>query len=180
MNNPFQEQLLKAGVVSKKRVNEINQQKKKKTKQQRQQKKIKPDQNAIRAKQRAEKKAQKDRELNQKRQLQIQQRAISKEIDTLIRDNKISRDESCEISYNFQHRNKINKLYVNEDMQKKIIAGNLGIARIEGRYELIPKETAEKIKSRNEKRVILLDDTVTNSEIDEEYADYEIPDDLMW
>lgn len=56
----------------------------------------------------------------------------------------------------------------------------MGIARIEGRYEVIPQNTAEKIKLRNEKRVILLDTQTEKETLDSDYADYEIPDDLMW
>lgn len=65
-------------------------------------------------------------------------------------------------------------------MQKQLANGKLGIARIEGRYEVIPQSTAEKIKQRNEKRVIINDATAKDTSIDSDYAEYEIPDDLMW
>lgn len=182
MNNPFQEQFLKAGIASKQQVNKVNQQKQKRSKQNRANKKtIKPDENALIAQQKAKEKADKDRELNQKKQLQAKNKAISIEIDKLVTDNKLKREQDkCETPYHFQHRNKINKIYINDEMKTKIVSGKLGIARIEGRYEIIPESTAKKIQQRNEKRVILLDPTEKDESISEEYAEFEIPDDLMW
>jgi len=180
MNNPFQEQFLKAGIASKQQVHNAKKHSKTQAKQQRSHKKIEPDANAIKAQQKAKEKADHDRELNQKKQLQAKNKAISIEIDQLIRDNKINRDKGCELTHNFEHRNKVNKLFVNTDIKENLIKGKLGIARIEGRYEVIPQETAEKIQKRNEKRVILLDAQAEQETVDSEYADYEIPDDLMW
>ncbi len=180
MNNPFQDQFLKAGIATKKQVHDAKKHKKTQTKQQRSNKKVVPDENAIKAQQKAKEKADKDRELNQKKQLQAKNKAISIEIDQLIRDNKINRDKGCELAHNFEHRNKVNKLFVNADIKRQLVAGKMAIARIEGRYEVIPQETAEKIKQRNEKRVILLDSQTVEESIDSDYADYEIPDDLMW
>lgn len=180
MNNPFQEQFLKAGIATKQQVSNAKKHKNKVNKQQRSNKKLVTNESALKAKQKAEKKAERDRELNQKKQLQAQQKAISIEIDKLIKDNALKRDKDCELAYNFQHRNKVNKLYVNAEMKQKIVSGQLGIARIEGRYELVPLAIAEKIKQRNEKRLVLLDADAPKEEIDEQYADYEIPDDLIW
>lgn len=180
MTNPFQEQFLKAGLVTKDQVKKANQ---KKPKKQQRSKKHKPqlDEATLKARQAEEKKAQRDRELNQKRQEQIRQRALSAEIDQLISNNFIKRDETCDIAYNFEHRNKIHRIYVSADLKKKIVDGDCAIARIEGRYEVIPLSTALKIKERNAKRVVLLDkEEQTQKDEDDPYADYQVPDDLMW
>jgi hypothetical protein len=65
-------------------------------------------------------------------------------------------------------------------MKQKIIRGKLGIARIQGRYELVPLSVAEKIQQRNDKRVILFKDEQPAGDENDPYADYKIPDDLMW
>jgi len=162
MNNPFQDQLLKAGLVTKKQVQKAQQDKSKKHKQQRQQsKKTKTvDQGKLKAQRAAEEKAQRDRELNKQKDC-------------------LSRDENCDIVYNFEHNKKIKRIYVNADMKQQIIKGRLGIARIEGRYELVPQTIAEKIQQRNEKRVVLFDAEIISDENDP-YAEHQIPDDLMW
>jgi len=181
MNNPFQDQLLKAGLVTKKQVQKAQQDKNKKRKQQKQQsKKTKTvDESKLKIQRAAEEKAQRDRELNKKKQLQARQKAISIEINQLIEANCLTRDESCDIVYNFEHNKKVKRIYVDATMKQQIIKGRLGIARIEGRYELVPKDIAEKIQQRNEKRIVIFDAEETVDENDV-YAEHQIPDDLMW
>lgn len=183
MNNPFQEQFLKAGLVTKDQVKKATQAKKRNNKQQPQTKKRKPelDPAIIKARQVAEQKAQRDRELNQRKQEQARKKAISGEINQLITNNLIKRDNSCEIVYNFEHQKKIRRIYVNAEIREKLIQGKLGIARIEGRYEVVPLLIAEKIQQRNELRIVIFKEEVKPASAEkDEYADFEIPDDLMW
>lgn len=180
MSNPFQDQLLKAGLVTKKQVQKVQQDKNRKNKQQRS-KKEKPavDETKLKAQQAAQEKAKHDRELNKRKEEQARQKATSIEINQLITNNCLARDESCEIVYNFEHNKKVRRIYVNEEMKKQIIQGKVGIARIEGRYELVLKAIAEKIQQRNEKRVVIFDAEEVADE-DDPYSGYEIPDDLTW
>lgn len=187
MNNPFQDQLLKAGLVTKKQVQKAQQDKNRSKKKQQHLKKNARvvDENKVKLQQAAEEKAKRDRELNRKKQEQAKQKAISIEINQLITSNCLDRDESCEIVYNFEHNKKVKRIYVNQEMKQQIIKGSLGIARIEGRYELVPKSIAEKIQQRNAKRIVLFSDdkhpdTDKEAKQDDSYSEYEIPDDLMW
>ena len=184
MNNPFQEQLLKAGLVNKKQVQKANQEKTKKHKQQRNKKDKVVNEHQIKAQKLAQEKADRDRALNKKKDEQAKQKAVSAEINQLITNNLLPRDEHCEIVYNFEHRKKIHRLYINEEMKQKIIQGKVGIARIDGRYELIPDVIAEKVKQRNEKRVVLLEKELekesSETDANDAYAEYQIPDDLTW
>jgi len=180
MNNPFQEQLLKAGLVNKKQVQKANQEKTKKRKQQRNKKDKPVNEHQIKAQQLAKEKADRDRALNKQKEEQARQKAVSAEINQLITNNLLARDENCDIVYNFEHRKKIHRIYVNDEIKQKIINGKLGIAHIDGRYELIPDTIAEKIKQRNAKRVVLLEKESVEVDADDPYADYQIPDDLTW
>ena len=146
MGNPFQDQLLKAGVVTKQQVKKAQSASKKKKKEQRSKKEKPVDESKLKAQQAAKEKTERDKALNQRKQEQAKQKAISAEIDQLITANLIKRDETCDIVYNFEHRKKVNRIYVNQDMRQRIIDGKFGIARIEGRYELIPRLIAEKIQ----------------------------------
>jgi len=181
MSNPFQEQLLKAGVVTKQQVQKANQAKNKKKKQQRTKKAKTVDESTLQAQQVAKEKARLDRELNKKKEEHAKQKAMSAEINQLITQNCIKRDDNCEITYNFEHNNKVNRIYVNKDMKQQIIQGKYGIARINGRYELVPATIAEKIQQRNNKRVVLFNND-SQQAIDENdpYSEYQIPDDLTW
>ena len=181
MSNPFQEQLLKAGVVTKQQVQKANQAKNKKKKQQRAKKGNTVDESTLKAQQVQKEKARLDRELNKKKEEQAQQKAISVEINQLITQNSVSRDDTCDIAYNFEHNNKVNRIYVSEDMKQQIIKGRYGIARINGRYELVPSTIAEKILQRNNKRVILFkENNQQKTDSNDPYADYQVPDDLTW
>lgn len=180
MSNPFADQLLKAGVVTKQQVQKASQDKKKKNKQNRSKKEKPVDETKLKAQKAAAEKAQRDKALNKKKEEQARQKAISIEINQLIEKNLIERDESCEIVYNFEHQNKVKRIYVNEELKQQIIKGKAGIARIEGRYELVPLSIAEKIQQRNEKRVVLFTEEEQKTDENDPYADYQIPDDLTW
>ncbi len=183
MGNPFQDQLLKAGVVTKQQVKKAQSASNKKKKEQRSKKDKVVDENKLKAQQVAKEKAEYDKTLNLRKEEQAKQKATSIEIDQLITANCIKRNEECEIVYNFEHRKKVNRIYVNADMKQRIIDGKLGIARIEGRYELVPRLIAERIQQRNEKRVILFDHVELEDQVTDEndpYAEFQIPDDLIW
>ena len=183
MGNPFQDQLLKAGVVTKQQVKKAQSATNKKKKEQRSKKSNVVDENKLKAQQLAKEKAEHDKALNLRKEEQAKQKSISIEIDQLILSNLIKRSEECEIVYNFEHRKKVNRIYINEDIRQRIINGQLGIARIEGRYELIPKLIAERIQQRNEKRVLLFEQNEQEEQVTDEndpYAEFKVPDDLMW
>ncbi len=179
MNNSFQEQLLKTGLVSKKQAHKAKQDKSKKNKQS---SKIANtvDEVKLKAQRVVEQKVERDRELNKRKKEQARQKANSIEINQLILSNSISRDESCEIVYNFEHNKKVNRIYINAEMKQRIINGKLGIARIEGRYELVPKSIAEKIQQRNKKRVVIFDEEEVTNDDDYTSLAHQIPDDLTW
>jgi len=181
MGNPFQDQLLKAGVVTKQQVKKAQSASNKKKKEQRSKKKtVVVDENKIKLQQAAKEKAEHDKALNLRKEEQAKQKAISIEIDQLITKNCIKRDDGCDIVYNFEHRKKVNRIYVNAEMRQQIINGTFGLARIEGRYELIPKAIAEKIQQRNEKRVILFEKEEQVIDENDPYAEFQVPDDLVW
>ncbi len=182
MSNPFQDQFLKAGLVNKKQVQQANQEKSRNKKKQRQSKEKVVDEVQLKIKKTAEDKAKHDQSLNRQRDQQARNKAISAEINQLIIDNCIERNESYDIIYNFEHRKKINRIYINTEIKQQLLQGSLGIARIEGRYELIPAAIAEKIKQRNEKRVIMIvkEQGSANTDKNDPYADYQVPDDLIW
>ena len=180
MGNPFQDQLLKAGLVSKQQVQTLKKDQHKKKKQQSKKQESSATATELEAQQVVAEKAKRDLELNKRKEEHARQKAISAEIDQLITSNRIERDENCEIAYNFEHHSKVKRIYINEQMRNQIIQGKLGIARIEGCYELVPLGIAEKIQQRNEKRVVIFNDEKPTIDEDDPYAEFQIPDDLIW
>ncbi|WP_126452908.1 DUF2058 domain-containing protein [Sulfuriflexus mobilis] len=180
MGNPFQDQLLKAGLVSKQQVNKVKNAAHKKKKQQGSKKAVEIDETKLKAAQAAKEKAALDRELNKKKEQQARKKALSAEIDQLITTNRIERGDDCELVYNFEHMKKIERIYITAEMKKHITQGTLGIARIDSRYELVPKAIAKKIQQRDAARIILFSNAEQAIDEDDPYADYQIPDDLTW
>jgi len=54
------------------------------------------------------------------------------------------------------------------------------ITRLNGATYLIPAETGEKVRALNPDWVVIAPGDEQSSEVDDEYADYQVPDDLTW
>lgn len=180
MSNPFQDQLLKTGLVSKQQVHKAKQDQSKKNKQQPSRKEKIADETRLKVEQAAKEKEKRDRELNKQKQEKVRQKSITVEINQLIASNCLARDENCEIAYNFDHNNKINRIYIDAEMKQLIIQGKLGIALIEGRYELVPQSAAEKIRQRDENRIVIFSADQSDNDGDYSAEKHQIPDDLTW
>ncbi len=86
-----------------------------------------------------------------------------------------------DIGYNFTDGTLVKKLYVNKETQDQLVNGRLAIARYLDGYAVVPSIVADKISQRDEETIIV-NNTTSDQEMDEDdpYADYKIPDDLMW
>ena len=103
----------------------------------------------------------------------------------MINDNKLDRSKG-EVPYGFTYGKKVKKIYVTEAQRDQLVDGQLGIVTLvinhEGRrFELVPRAIADKIRERDEAFFVDLGEP-TKSEPDENdpYADYQVPDDLIW
>ncbi len=179
MAKSLQEQLLGAGLVDKKRAQKIKTEKRKKAKQQPKGHK-QEDEAKVLARKALEEKAARDRELNRQHKMVADQKAIIAQIKQLIELNKIDRSKG-DIAYNFTDQNKVKQIMVTELLQNQTAKGQLAIVKLNDKYELVPTKIAEKIAERDHSFVVLVNDNL-QPEIDEDdpYADYKIPDDLMW
>ncbi|PJE78537.1 hypothetical protein CI610_02530 [invertebrate metagenome] len=127
-----------------------------------------------------EQQAARDRELNRQREAANEEKAITAQVRQLIERNRISR-EAGDIGYNFAVGKKIKKIYVTEEIQNKLIIGQLAIVVFDEESVLIPRKVAEKIQERRPEVIALMNDKKEEQDSEEDwYADYEIPDDLMW
>ncbi|THB71929.1 MAG: DUF2058 domain-containing protein, partial [Gammaproteobacteria bacterium] len=84
-------------------------------------------------------------------------------------------------AYSFTDGTKIKQVYVSAKIQQHLSSGLLVIAKFGEGYELIPAKVAEKIEQRDAEVIIkTADDTSSTVDENDPYADYQIPDDLMW
>lgn len=179
MANPFQEQLLKAGLVSKDKINKANKSKHKQAKQQPKTATSEAEQRRLEIQQAEKQKAERDRELNQQRLEEEQKKAILAQIRQLIETNRVARGDG-DVAYHFEDNRKVKQLYVTADLRKKIINGQVAIVRLGDKYELVPKPVAEKIAQRDANFVVVCNSPDQGSAEEDEYADFKVPDDLMW
>lgn len=90
-----------------------------------------------------------------------------------------------EIEYRFTVDGAIRTVLVNDDLKKKLVAGALVIARVDDRYELLPRVAADKVRERDASMIVLdhgqgTEAAASTSEDDDYYAQFKVPDDLMW
>ena len=179
MANSFGDQFLKAGLVNKTRLSKAQKSKKKQEKLRNKQKVEVVDAAAVAARQAAEKKVARDRELNRRQKAEAERRAIQAQVRQLIELNRVPRDDG-ELGYNFQDGTAIRRVFVTEEVHDKLARGLLAIARFDAGYEVIPSVVAEKIMLRDESCIVSNATTQLESGEDDPYADYKVPDDLMW
>ncbi|MCG7497265.1 DUF2058 domain-containing protein [Vibrio sp. Of7-15] len=168
----LQEQMLKAGLVNQKKLKKAAKGSKKSRTQ------AKEAKAAVEANRAAQ--LERDQELNRKRDEEAQQKALASQVKQLIEMNIVDRKDG-EIGYNFTDGSLVKKIYVDKQLQDQLVNGRLAIVRVGEGYELIPAVVADKIAQRDES-VIVMNNDVAETEIDEDdpYADFQIPDDLMW
>lgn len=175
----LQDQLLKAGLVSKNKAVQTKSAKRKQAKINRKHKIDSVDQDKVAAEKLMAEQAEKARQLNQEKNRQAEQKAIQAQIKQLITSNSQSTGKP-QISFNFTDNNKIKKIEVSNQIHKHLSNGLLAIARDGEQYFLVPNKVAEKIAERSASVIIPLESTTEEIDGDDPYADYQIPDDLMW
>jgi len=181
MGNSLFEQLKKSGLVDKNKAKKVKQSQYKSTKQKTKKGSAAQVDEATLLSQKAHtEKVERDRQLNQQQKETAERKAIAAQIKQLIEINCLE-DGDGDVTYNFTDANKVKHLYVSERVHKHIASGRLAIAKLGESYKLVPAPVAEKIKQRDAQYIIMSEPT-TEPEIDENdpYADYKIPDDLMW
>ncbi len=174
----LQDQLLNAGLTTKSKANKVKIVKRKKT-QQKQKNKIEPQNQAgfWAQKARAEQ-LEKDRLLNEKRQRKIERRETYAQIAQLVNANKLAKDDEGN-AFNFSDKNKIKTIYIADDLRQKIVSGQAVVINLGKSYEVVLRDVADKVAERDPQRVIDLSEK-KSAAVDDEYADFAVPDDLVW
>ncbi|MEC6815203.1 DUF2058 domain-containing protein [Photobacterium toruni] len=168
----LQEQMLKAGLIDKKKLKKAGKTTKK-SRTQAKEAKAAVEENRV-------SQLEKDKALNRQRDEDALQKAFISQVKQLIEMNRLDRNNG-DIGYNFTDGTTVKKIYVDKLMQKQLVNGRLAIARYLDGYEVIPATVADKIALRDQESIVLnnvVDDSIVDE--DDPYADFVIPDDLMW
>ena len=165
---------------------------------------------AEQAAQRREEQQARDRGRAQQDSVQRKRQECIAQVRQLVETNRVKHGneaglrEDVEVSFQFVDQRKVKKIRVDRAQQGALQRGQLAVVTSKGRYELVPAETAQRIMDReqalndllaelqidpNASSVLLFnkqsglrpEDTEKDaSNEDDPYADYQIPDDLMW
>ena len=180
MGNSLFDQLKKSGLIDEKKAKQAKRDKHKQAKQLKGKKPKQLAESKLYAQKVQAEKVARVRALNQQRKQVAEQNAINAQLKQLIQTNRIENVDG-QIKFNFVDNNKIRLLYVTEHLQNQLTNGQLAIVKLEGRYDLVPVEAAEKIKLRDQSCIILCaTNQPKDKDSDDPYADYQVPDDLMW
>jgi Uncharacterized protein conserved in bacteria len=174
----LQEQMLKAGLVSSKKMAKV----------QRTAKKSRVQAREAREAVEENKKAQIERDkLHSEQQKQaVLSKELKAQVKQLIEMNRITITRG-NIDFNFTDGTLIKKVVVDKQTQTQLINGRLAIARLavdsngDAQYAIIPASVADKIAQRDANSIVL-HSALSQEEQDEDdpYADFKVPDDLMW
>lgn len=177
MSLSLREQLLAAGLGTKKQAKQAEQQER--------QQRHKDKAGAIAAaKQRAAQQAQaakaaRDLELNRQRQIAAERKERAAQIKQLVEQHRLPKLETDEY-FNFIHKQKVRRICVDDALRARILNGEVVLVRCEGKYEMVPAEIAAKIRERDERAIVELPKEESKVDENDPYKDFVVPDDLRW
>jgi uncharacterized protein YaiL (DUF2058 family) len=186
MSMSLRDQLLAAGLGSKKQAKQIEHEERRQ-----QHKQVKhnapqgPTPQQLAAQAAAAAKAARDAELNRQQQEKAAKKALRAEVMQLIEQNrepKIDPKAESDDFFNFIDRQKVRRVAVNPVLRERIGRGELLFVRYKGHYELVPAEIAERIRARDDQAVVTIGgaEQAKPAAEDDPYKDFVVPDDLRW
>lgn len=182
MSKSLQDQLLKAGLANRKQAVKAKKAKNHKEKLKRSGVSVEEEVVQAAALKDAEKRD-RDRELNMQQKARADADAIRAQIVQLIQLNRVT--ERGDIEFRFNDQNIIRTFSVSEKQRVALVNGALAVVRTtdekaENSYEIVPRKTALKIAERDEALVVLCNVEAEDNSDEDEYAEFKVPDDLMW
>ncbi|MYN02660.1 DUF2058 family protein [Pseudoduganella sp. DS3] len=175
----LQEQLMKAGLVDKKKVNKAKQDKSKQWKEELRTGEKAADQAREAVLEQQRKQAERARELNAQRDAAASQKAIMAQVVQMVQQHRQSKGKG-DVPYNFTFGSKIERIHVSAAVQQHLVNGRLVIVVLDDVAELVPRVVAEKIAERAPEVVVSVKKAASEPAEDDPYADYKIPDDFTW
>ncbi len=178
MRNPLQEQLLKAGLAKKSKLDQV-------ARDQAKQRHAKSTPAASAEQAEAERvrleKVERDRALSAERNAQAKAQELRAQVRQIVEQNRLKPEG--EIDYRFSHGGVIRSLLVTGAVRRQLASGSLVIACHDGGYAIVPRAAAEKIEARDP-AMIALDHARNASAMpeddDDHYSQFKVPDDLVW
>lgn len=175
----LREQLLKAGLVDQKKAKQVHQDKNRQKKIERRTGEQSVDETRVAVLEAQQKNREMVRELNARRDAEARKKAVFAQITQMVQQSRQDKGRG-DIAYNYTFGTKIERIHVSAAVRDQLAAGQLVIVRLSDTAELVPKVVADKIAERDPSLVVRVSKPTAPPAEDDPYADYKIPDDLMW
>lgn len=185
MNLSLREQLLKAGLVTEKQAKQAERTTRDHRHKQAQggRRAAPPPPEPARAAEQAQAaKLLRDQELNRKQQEKAARKARAAELRQLVEQLRVPRPASDDY-YNFVDGGRVHRIQVTPELRTRLVAGTLAIVRYDGRYEVVPADSLERIRERHAEAIVAAPAVVAANPPpadDDPYKDFVVPDDLTW
>lgn len=188
MNNSLREQLLRTGLVSKERVNEVEKQAKSKVHQEVKERKKKQgvavpvDTEAVAylVAQAREEETARTKELNRQREAERQKKELWAQARQLIEFFHLN-EPDANLTYYFTEGKWVRHILVNAKQRHQLACGQLGIGVLDEHYYLLPVAVVEKLLERVPEAVVWFNHGKEEKvESNDPYAAYHVPEDLVW
>lgn len=125
-------------------------------------------------------KAARDQELNRQRQIAAEKKEKAAQVKQLIEQNRLSKVQTDEY-FNFIHRQKVRRIAVDADLRTRIANGQVVLVRCEGKYDMVLPDIAAKIRERDERAIVELPPAdAPQADANDPYKDFVVPDDIKW
>lgn len=179
MRNPLQEQLLKAGLAKKSRLDQVAREQ---AKQRHAKTPAAPATDKADAERARLEKVERDRALSAERNAQARAAEQRAQVRQIVEQNRLKPEG--EIDYRFTHDGVIRSVLVTDAVRRQLASGSLVVACHDQGYAIVPRAAAEKIAARDP-AMIALDhgnsaSAPASGEDDDYYAKFKVPDDLIW
>ena len=109
----------------------------------------------------------------------LKRKRIKAEIKALIEAAAI-KDMKGEKVYSYILGSRVKQIFLNPECHEKVSKKELAITRLNGNTYLIPLDTAEQVKTLNPDWAIIIASEHIPAEGEQEYSEFQIPDDLHW
>lgn len=178
--NPLQQQLIKAGLAKKSKVAAAAREQLKQAKAG-----TGPSEIALEAERARAEKIERDRALDAERKAQAHIAELRAQARQIVRDKKLPPIGQGE--YRFTADGAIRTVLVDEEQRRKLATGAVVIARFGDGYALLPRTAGLQVRERDADCIVLdhglaagTDASDAPSDDDAYYAQFQVPDDLMW
>ena len=178
----LQQQLIEAGLANKEKAARVGKQKRKQRRQSSGGKGGQPGPGTDAIAEARRRKQASDLQLEKARKAQAQARERRLQARQIIRDHRLDTREG-DVPFQYLLDNKIKRIYVTAEQLKGLANGELAVVRSgEQRPQVVPADLLGKIQERDPSVKVAWNDPAapSSSDADDEYAEYQVPDDLTW